>query len=72
MNAVELAKPVLKAVVGFLAPAATLITAAVLPDSPGGVDITTGEWVTAVCACVISAAAVWGVPNLPRKTPPDA
>lgn len=62
MNALA---PYFKAVVAFIAPAATLITAAVQEGSPGGEFITQGELITAACACVITAAAVYAVPNKP-------
>lgn len=59
--------PYLKAVVAFIAPAAVTLTSAVTESSVGGVGITQGEWVTAVCATVITAAAVYAVPNRPAK-----
>jgi len=52
-----------KAIVAFIAPAAVVLTSAVTADSVGGTAITPGEWVTAICACVITAAAVYAVPN---------
>lgn len=55
--------PYWKAVVGFLAPAAVLLTSAVQDSSRGGETITQGEWITAACACVITAGAVYVVPN---------
>lgn len=60
MNALA---PYFKAVVAFVAPAAVTLTSAVLENSAGGTAITTGEAVTAACACIITAAAVYGVPN---------
>lgn len=66
MNA---AAPYFKAVVGFIAPAAVSLTAAVQETSLGGELITPGEWVTAVCLAVITAAAVWTVPNRPSGAP---
>lgn len=55
--------PYAKAVVGFIAPAAVVLTSAVQDSSTGGAAITTAEWVTAACACVITAAAVYATPN---------
>jgi hypothetical protein len=55
-----------KAIVGFVAPGAVLITAAVQDSSPGGAAITTAEWVTAVCACVVTAAGVYSAPWKPK------
>lgn len=57
--------PYAKAVVGFVAPAATVLVAAVLPDSPGAEAITSGEWITAACTAVITASVVYSVPNRP-------
>lgn len=67
--------PYFKAVVGFLAPAAVSITAAVLPGSDGGTAITQAEAVTAAAACIITAAAVYAAPNrqpAPPEEPPAA
>ena len=58
-------RPYAKAVVGFVAPAATLIIAAVTTASPGGELITAAEWITAACACIVTAAGVYAVPNTP-------
>ena len=57
--------PYYKAVVGFVAPAAVVLTSSVTDASAGGSSITTAEWITAACACVITSAAVAGVPNKP-------
>lgn len=59
--------PYLKAVVAFVAPAAVTLTSAVTTTSAGGEFITQGELVTAVCACFITAAAVYAVPNLQAR-----
>lgn len=56
-------KPYAKAVVAFIAPAAVTITAAVTPGSDGGAAITAAEWITAACACIITAAGVYATPN---------
>lgn len=52
-----------KAIVGFLAPGAASLVASVLPGSAGGEAITRGEAITALCACIVTAAAVYAVPN---------
>ena len=59
---------VAKAVVGFVAPGAVVVGASVLEGSAGGTTITTGEWVTAAVACVVTAAGVWATPNRTRAT----
>lgn len=64
-------RPYAKAILGFLAPGAVTITAAVLETSDGGTRVTTAEWVTAVCACLISGAAVYAVPNTPKDDKAD-
>jgi hypothetical protein len=51
-------KPYLKAVVGFVAPAAVTIGAAVTSSSDGGTRITQTEWITALVACVVTSAGV--------------
>ena len=55
--------PYWKAVVGFVAPAAVVLTSAVTESSKHGEHITQGEWVTAICAAVITGAAVYGKSN---------
>lgn len=55
--------PYFKAVVAFIAPGAVVLTSAVTDASAGGAAITPGEWVTAACATVITAAGVYAVPN---------
>lgn len=55
--------PYWKAVVGFIAPGAVVLTAAVQDASPAGSAVTSGEWLTAICACVITGAGVYGVRN---------
>ena len=57
--------PYYKAVVAFIAPGAVVLTAAVQDASPAGEAITAGEWITALCACVITGAGVYGTPNKP-------
>lgn len=55
--------PYWKAVVGFVAPGAVVLTSSVTDASAAGSSISTAEWITAGCACVITAAAVVSVPN---------
>jgi hypothetical protein len=68
--------PYWKAVVGFIAPGAIVITSAVLEGSDGGSAITGSEWILALCSAVITSAGVYAFPNRPagspvgRQTPP--
>ena len=62
MNALA---PYFKAVVAFIAPGAVVLTSAVTEGSAGGVAVTPGELITAACATVITAAAVYATPNRP-------
>ncbi len=55
--------PYWKAVVGFVAPGAVIITAATLQGSAGHDVITQAEWITAACACVITAGGVYAKSN---------
>lgn len=55
--------PYWKAVIGFVAPAAVVIVSAVMQGSAGGEAITQGEWITAACAAVITAAGVYAKGN---------
>ena len=57
--------PYWKSVVGFIVPGAVVIGSAVQAGSDGGTIITGAEWVTAIVACVVTAGAVYGVPNGP-------
>jgi hypothetical protein len=52
-----------KAVVGFAAPGAVVIGAAVLPGTDGGTAVTQAELVTALVAMVVTAAGVYATPN---------
>jgi len=61
--------PYLKAIVGFVAPGAVLIGAAVVEGSPGGSRITGAEWITAAVACIVTAAGVWATPWMPKPDP---
>lgn len=59
--------PYWKAAVGFVAPGASLVIAAVLPGSDGGSAITAAEWITAAATCVVTAGAVYAAPrNRPK------
>ena len=58
-------QPYLKAVVAFIAPGAVIIGASVTEASVGGTTITTGEWITAAVACVVTAAGVYAAPWKP-------
>ena len=55
--------PYWKAFVAFLAPGAVVLVSAVTASSAGGESVTSGEWVTALCATVITAAGVYATPN---------
>lgn len=55
--------PYWKAAVGFVAPGASLLIAAVLPGSDAGSAITTAEWITAGATCVVTAGAVYTAPR---------
>jgi hypothetical protein len=66
---VSVLAPYFKAVVAFIAPGAVVLTSAVTEASVGGELITTGELVTAVCATIITGAAVYAVPN--KAAEPD-
>lgn len=57
-----------KATLGFLAPAAVVITSATLEASAGGDKITQAEWITAACAAVITAGAVGLKENGPKPS----
>lgn len=59
--------PYLKSIVGFIAPGAVLIGAAVTEASQGGERITSAEWITALVACIVTAAGVFSVPNRPVR-----
>lgn len=56
-----------KTIVGFAAPAATVLIASVTSASDGGSNITEAEWVTAACTAVITSGTVFGVRNKPGK-----
>lgn len=59
----EKVAPYWKAVIGFIAPAATILISSVLEGSDGGTAITGAEWITAGCTAVITAAGVYSVRN---------
>lgn len=59
--------PYWKAVVGFVAPGATLLIAAMQDGSAGGSVITQNEWVTAALTCVITSGAVLAKGNKDKE-----
>lgn len=63
--------PYWKAVVGFVAPGLLVLTSAVTDASAGGVDITAGEWITAIASAFITAAGVYTVRNRPMPEKQD-
>lgn len=60
-------RPYAKAVVAFVAPGAVVLTAAVQDASPAGEAITSGEWITAACACLITSASVFKTSNETKR-----
>lgn len=56
--------PYWKAVVAFITPGAVVLVSAVTEASAGGTVITSGEWITAVCAMLITAGGVYQIPNV--------
>jgi hypothetical protein len=54
-----------KAIIGFITPGVVAIGAALGDASDGGDNITSYEWVAALVACLVTGAAVFGVPNQP-------
>lgn len=60
MNALA---PYMKAVLAFITPAAITLIASLTAGSDGGTAITGSEWITALCNCIITAGAVYAVPN---------
>lgn len=64
--------PYMKAVVAFIAPGAVSLIAALNDDSKGGDAIVQSEWIAALLACVVTAAAVYAIPNRdPQATHQD-
>jgi hypothetical protein len=66
----EAIAPYWKAVMAFLAPAATIVIASVLETSDGGSRITGSEWITALATAVLTAGTVYTVPNKTRRRSP--
>ena len=60
-------KPYATAVVAFIAPGATVAVASVQSGSEGGGTITSAEWVTIIATMIITAGAVYTVPNKDPK-----
>lgn len=52
-----------KAVIGFIAPGATIIGYAVTEASDQGSVITQGEFITALVACIVTAGGVAAASN---------
>ena len=48
-----------KAIVGFVAPGAVLVVAAVQTGSPGDAAITSGEWWTVAAVCIATSGGVY-------------
>ena len=63
--------PYAKAILGFIAPGAIVIIAAVTAGSDGGTDITQAEWITAACSAIITGAGVYAVPNKGAVSSPE-
>lgn len=63
----EALAPYYKAVMGFLAPAATIVIASVLEGSDGGSRITGSEWITALATAVLTAGSVYTIRNKPQR-----
>jgi hypothetical protein len=61
--AVEKVMPYAKAVVGFIAPAASALIAATQDGTPGGSAVTSTEWLVAGLTAFVTASVVWAVPN---------
>lgn len=59
--------PYWKAVIGFVAPAATVIISAVTEASDGGTAVTGAEWITAACTAIVTASLVYAIPNKPKE-----
>jgi hypothetical protein len=62
--------PYWKAVIGFVAPGATILISSVLEGSAGNEAITAGEWITALCTAVVTAGAVYAKANAPLDGSP--
>ena len=63
MSALERVAPYAKAVVAFVTPGVVAIGTALTDASPGGTNITAGEWVGALVASLATATVVFSVPN---------
>jgi hypothetical protein len=69
MSPLNTVKPFLKAITAFVAPGVVALVQAVSDASPAGPHVTGPEWIGIVAACILTSAAVYAVPNLPRKEP---
>ena len=63
---VRVLRPYRKAVAGFLTPGVVAVAASLLPSSPGGSAITSGELSGALTAMLATAGIVWKVRNNPK------
>ena len=64
-------KPYAKGIVGFVAPGVVGLVAAVQDGSPGASAVTGPEWIGIAAACLLTAAGVGGVKNVPYDPPAD-
>ena len=56
-DALKNTKALAAGIVGFVAPGASFLIYAVTDQSAGSTVITTGEWITAGCMCLVTAGA---------------
>lgn len=59
--------PYWKAVIGFIAPGATVVITSLVEGTDGGTRVTGSEWLMALMTAIVSAAAVYTVPNKARR-----
>lgn len=69
MTVIDAAAPCAKAVVGFITPGVVALVAAVQDASPGGSGVTGPEWVGIGAAMILTAGAVYAVPNTQPRQP---
>jgi len=56
---------VAKALTGFVVAAYSLYQTAIIETSPGGVGVTSNEWVNIIVTGLLAGFAVWAIPNTP-------